>query len=123
MPPICGTFCPISQRTARKRDRSRDGLGELAVITAADSGGEGVDETGTVGGRRTVPASTRPEVRLNELVVVVEVMTEEEHLSDLVEEVHDDGMVDGTLLGQPLTDKLLLLLLLIPLLSELDLAC
>ncbi len=122
MPPICGTFCPISQRTARKRDRRRDGLGELAVITAVDRGGEGVDETGTVGGRRTVPANTRPEVRLNELVVVVEVMTEEEHLSDLVE-VHDDGMVDGTLLGQPLTDKLLLLLLLIPLLSELDLAC
>jgi hypothetical protein len=122
LPPICGTFCPISQRTARKRDRSRDGLGELAVITAVDRGGEGVEETGTVGGRRTVPANTRPEVRLNELVVV-EVMTEEEHLSDLVEEVHDDGMLDGTLLGQPLTNKLLLLLLLIPLLSELDLAC
>jgi len=120
LPPICGTFCPISQRTARKRDRSRDGLGELAVIAAVDRGGDSVDETGFVGGRRTVPANTRPEVRLNELVVV-EVMTEEP-LSDLVE-VHDDGMVDGTLLGQPLTDKLLLLLLLIPLLSELDLAC
>ncbi len=65
-----------------------------------------------------MPANTRPEVRLNELVVV-EVMTEEGHLSDLMEEVDDDGMVDGTLL----TDKLLELLLLIPLLSELDLAC
>jgi hypothetical protein len=120
LPPICGTFCPISQRTARKRDRSRDGLGELAVIIVE---GKGVDETGTVGGRRTVPANTRPEVRLNELVVVVEVMTEVEHLSDLVEEVHDDRVVDGTLLGQLLTDKLLELLVLIPLLSEFDLAC
>jgi len=115
-PPICGTFWLISERTARKRDRSRDGLG-LPAVTEVARGGEVVDSW-FVGGRGTVPANRRPEVRLKELVVIVDVMTEP--WSDL----EDDELLDGTWLGQLLTDKLLLLLLLLmPLLSELDLVC